>query len=82
MTGLWILATLALYAAGFMATARAANILDGRWEWLRLGDDDDVMAAIIWPLVWLVVIVALPFALLYRLATRDLPAKNSTTEGE
>jgi uncharacterized BrkB/YihY/UPF0761 family membrane protein len=70
MTALWIILGIAIYATGFTITVRVVNLLDRRSDWF--GDGEDVMGAIIWPLVWLTVAVALPFALLYRLATRDL----------
>lgn len=69
---LWAIVGIVIYAAGFAITARAANLVDQRWDWLCLADDEDVFMAIVWPLVWLLATVALPLALLYRLATRDL----------
>lgn len=72
MTALWIVLGIVLYMAGFTLTARAVNKLDQRWERLRLGVDEDVLAAIMWPIVWLAVLVWLPFSVLYHLATRDL----------
>ncbi|MCK2219723.1 hypothetical protein MF672_038900 [Actinomadura sp. ATCC 31491] len=69
MTALWIALAAIIYAAGFTATARAVNLLDRRWPQLRMGEGEDVMLAIMWPLVAIAVV---PLALLYRFATRDL----------
>lgn len=72
MVALWIILGLVIYAAGFTATARIVNLLDRRYDWLQLGDGEDVMFAFMWPLVLLVAIAVVPLAMLYRFATRDL----------
>lgn len=70
MTALWIVLGIVIYAAGFTATARAVNLADRRWPFL--GQGEDVMLAIMWPLVLLAALVGAPLVLLYRFATRDL----------
>ncbi|MEV4806805.1 hypothetical protein AB0K18_42995 [Nonomuraea sp. NPDC049421] len=58
------------YAIGFYATVRAAHALDTRHHFLR--KDDDWTLASVWPATLLVVVIAGPAVMLYRLATRDL----------
>ncbi|MEV4287384.1 hypothetical protein AB0K40_17910 [Nonomuraea bangladeshensis] len=72
MTALWIILGLITYAAGFTATARTVNLLNRRWPRLHLGDGEDVMLAIMWPLVLLAAAIGVPLMLLYRFATHDL----------
>lgn len=70
MTALWIVLGLIVYMAGFTATARAVTLLDRRFD--VLGEGEDVMLAIMWPLVLLAALVGVPLVMLYRFATRDL----------
>lgn len=74
MTALWVILGLIVYLAGFTATARAVNLLDRRWQ--VLGQGEDVMIAIAWPIVALIGVASLvtvvPMTLLYRFAVRDL----------
>lgn len=67
---LWAGLALIIYAAGFAATIRIALIRDAKRSYL--GQDEEIWLGIMWPVVLLVVIVAAPFVLLYRLAARGL----------
>lgn len=70
MTALWIILSIVIYLAGFTATARTVNLLDRRFH--VLGEGEDQMLAIMWPLALLAALVGVPLVMLYRFATRDL----------
>lgn len=70
MTALWITLGIVIYFAGFTATVRIVNLIDRRLH--ILGDGEDVMLAIMWPIVLVGAAVGVPLTLLYRFASRDL----------
>lgn len=68
MTWIWIV----VYAAGFMATARVATVLDRRFDLFRGYGDEPVMVSLLWPAFLVAAALIAPFALLYWLATRGI----------